>query len=88
MKRFVAVVAALCVIVGVVHAGDDGASVSMNVTSNSVPMYLLFRYDNTISIQIHNPYMNDQHVTVLGEKFVHFHVAGMYLSSNRTKDLF
>ena len=41
MKRFVAFVAALCVIVGVVQAGNDGASVSMNVTSSSIPMYLL-----------------------------------------------
>ena len=41
MKFCVVVVAALCVIVGVVYAGDDGASVSMNVTSSSIPMYLL-----------------------------------------------
>ena len=41
MKFCVVVLAVICVIVGVVHAGDDGASVSMNVTSNSVPMYLL-----------------------------------------------
>ena len=43
MKFFVAVVAALCVVVGVVYADDDGASVSMNVhlTANGIPMYLL-----------------------------------------------